>query len=197
MSFALPSLACSPGAPRPRVQPLQTGRIGPCPEEVEVAVRRRDRLVTHPGLHRARVDAVGQPQTRRRVAQVVHPPPQPRALPVHRPAAPPADTRSSHAKSSATARPGSLPSDSRATIGSTRFATRGTRRERRPFVLFVPTPSGADRRTVRPGVGTCMTSSAPGLPPTAARSILGPAGRRPGAGPPKTTVRALPPARSR
>jgi hypothetical protein len=50
----------------------------PRAEEVQVQVGGGDRLVTHPGLDRSRVDAAGEPEARGRVAQVVD------AAPVHR-----------------------------------------------------------------------------------------------------------------
>ena len=47
--------------PRP-VEALQAGPVGLGSEEVQVAVRRRDRLVSEPRLDRPRVDTAGQPQ---------------------------------------------------------------------------------------------------------------------------------------
>ena len=77
-------LSCPPGAPRRGIEPVQPRQIGTRAEEVQVPVRRRDRLVTHPRLDRSRVDPTGQPQARRRVPQVVDPPAMTCRRPLHR-----------------------------------------------------------------------------------------------------------------
>ena len=69
--------------------------------------------------------------------------------------------------------PGCFPSASAWTIGSMRLAN-GTRRDRRPLVLFVPTPSGADRRTMSPGVGISMRSATVNALASAHRSPVQP-----------------------
>jgi hypothetical protein len=52
----------TPRAPQVVVQAVQTRLVGVGTEEVQVPVRRRDRLVPAPRLDRSRLDATGQPQ---------------------------------------------------------------------------------------------------------------------------------------
>jgi len=47
------------------VEPIEAGPVGRRAEEVQVPVRRRDRLMPHPGLHGSRVNAAGEPEAQR------------------------------------------------------------------------------------------------------------------------------------
>ena len=126
---------------------------------MQVLVGGGDGLVAHPGLDRARVDASGQPQARGDGAGRAD-------------AAEKGPRRWRSAQRAQHRRPvqvrtagggeeesvGSLPSCQPPAIRRTRLAS-GTRRKRRPLVALVPTPSGAERRTSSPGVGTSTRSS--------------------------------------
>ena len=63
---------CSPCVP-PAVQAVQAGLVGSGAEVVQIHVRRGDRGVSHPGLNGGEVDSAGEPETCRRMAQVMDP----------------------------------------------------------------------------------------------------------------------------
>lgn len=71
MLFARASGGWPPGGPRRPVEALQAGQIGSSAEVVQVEVRRRDRCMAHPGLHRADIDTARQPEAGGGVSQVV------------------------------------------------------------------------------------------------------------------------------
>lgn len=71
MLFARASGGWPPGGPRRSVEALQAGQIGPGAEVVQVEVRRGDRRVAHPVLHRADIDTARQPEAGGGVSQVV------------------------------------------------------------------------------------------------------------------------------
>ena len=81
-----PSCACvPPGAPRPRIQPVQARRIGSGSENVEVPIRCGDGLVAHPRLDCSRVNTPCQPQADSGVPKVVNAAAVPGGCPPHRP----------------------------------------------------------------------------------------------------------------
>jgi hypothetical protein len=182
----------APRRPPRQIQQLQTRSMRPGSEEVQVQVRGRDGLVAHPGLDRSRVDAAGQPEAGRGVAQVVEAAAVTGAAPVH----------GAHCRrpvelgttlSGEEQVPGSSPSAIASTRGSTRLAS-GTRRDRRPLVDFVATPSGAARRIISRG---WAPASDPRLRSLALRSSADPsrrarAGSRRGAGSPGASRRTPP-----
>ena len=150
----------SPRCPRRGIQPVQTRPVSARAEEVQVPVRRRDGLVTHPRLHRPGIDPTTQPEARRGVPQVVDPAASTRRRPVD---------RAEHGRA-VQLRP-SLGHEEQITLGLAfrqpqhdwqHPVAKGTRRDRRPLVAFTAWPSGCERRTSRPGVGTSMTSSTAG-----------------------------------
>ena len=149
--FARLRLSRTPGVPRAGfrallgalrtglIEPVKTRGVCARAEEVQVEIRGRDRLMTHPLLHRSGIDPTSQPQARGGVAEVVQPSPLTSRLPLHSPdhSAPAEQTARFVVNSGSLAR---FPSARLSTIGSTRSA-RGTRRDRRPFADLVSIPS--------------------------------------------------------
>lgn len=72
MCHSLVRRSCAPLVPPTvRIQPRKARVIGICAEVVQVSIRGRDRLVTHPRLHRSDVNPTSQPQARGGVPKVM------------------------------------------------------------------------------------------------------------------------------
>ena len=74
----------TPGGPRARIQQGQTRAIRRRSQKMQIPIRRPDRLMTAPRLHRSRVHTPRQPQTRSRMPQIVNPTALTGPRPVHR-----------------------------------------------------------------------------------------------------------------